>query len=216
MALVPFRAPGHGKTRLATRDRAGVRGLTPAERAALAAAMLSDVAAALTGAPVDQLVVAASDAAAATAASALGLAVVVDPPAAAGLDHALDAAARRTVQEGTLLVVAADLPCLQPAEVEAVLTVRGAVVVAPTTDGGTGGLLRRPPTAVPTAYGPRSAERHLALAAARGLPAARVELDGFRHDVDTWADLAALHQRRPGPATAAFLDRIAGRLTATA
>ncbi|MDQ3931665.1 MAG: hypothetical protein M3252_02360, partial [Actinomycetota bacterium] len=71
VALVPLRTPGTGKTRLGgggTGGRPGRAGqmLSPEERAALAAAMLADVAAALRCVPIDRVVVAASGPEAAT------------------------------------------------------------------------------------------------------------------------------------------------------
>lgn len=185
VALVPLRAPGAGKSRLAGE-------LSPEGRAALAGAMLADVTTALADAPVDRVVVAADGPAAVAAASALGLESVADPPRVAGLDTALAAAAAQLGHVGTLLVVAADLPWLRPVEITAVLETDAEVVVAPTSDGGTGGLLRRPADACPTAYGVGSARRHLTLADAAGRSSAQVHLPGFAQDVDVAADLVRL------------------------
>lgn len=204
VALVPLRAPGAGKTRLAA-------WLSAEQRAALAGAMLADVCAALRASPVDEVVVVAGGEAAVAAASALGLAVIADPPGRSGLDAALQLAQRQLPSDVDLLVVTADLPCLQPDDVHAVLAADGEVVVAPTDDGGTGGLLRRPASAMPTAYGPASARRHVTEARRRGLTAATVRSPGFAVDVDTVTDLAALATRPLGPATAALLagwDRV--------
>lgn len=198
VALVPLRSPGHGKTRLAdVLDRD--------ERAALSSAMLADVVAALRAGPVDRIVVAAAGRGAAGAARDLGVEVLVDPPAAPGLDAALAAAATSLPRRGTLLVVMADLPRLRPTDVTAVLAIGAPVVVAATTDGGTGGLLRRPPGVISTAYGRGSASHHCTLARRAGTPPYAVDLPGFRHDVDTWRDLSALRPEDVGPATAAFL-----------
>lgn len=208
VALVPLRSPGLGKTRLAAT-------LTPEERAALAGAMLADVVAALRGSRIGRLVVAASGAAAAAAASAVGAEVLPDPtavaerPARQRLDAAVAAATLRLAGAGTLLIVAADLPHLRASDVDAVLACDAEVVVAPTRDGGTGGLVRRPPNVCGTAYGPRSAARHLALARAAGLRATHVDAAGFAHDVDVEGDLG--RSRRDdalpplGPRTAALL-----------
>jgi 2-phospho-L-lactate/phosphoenolpyruvate guanylyltransferase len=204
VALVPLRSPGVGKSRLAGT-------LTIEERAALAGAMLADVSAALRAAPVDRLVVAAGGPAAVAAASALGLETLPDPTGVRGLDGALAAAAARLGPVRTLLVVAADLPCLSTAEVEQLLAVDAEVVVAPTTDGGTGGLLRRPPDACPTGYGPGSARRHLAFARSAGRRGAELHLPGFAHDVDVAADLTRLtDEARPtlGARTAALLEQL--------
>jgi 2-phospho-L-lactate/phosphoenolpyruvate guanylyltransferase len=203
-ALVPLRAPGVGKSRLA-----GTLSVT--DRAALAGAMLADVAAALAGAPVERTVVAAGGPAAVAAASALGLETLPDAAGTRSLDGALAGAAARLGRVGTLLVVAADLPHLTAADVAALLEVDAEVAVAPTADGGTGGLLRRPADACGTAYGPGSARAHIALARAAGRRTAEVVLPGFTYDVDVAADLAALRGRhRPpiGPRTAAVLAEL--------
>jgi 2-phospho-L-lactate guanylyltransferase len=204
VALVPLRAPGAGKSRLAGT-------LSVEERAALAGAMLADVAAALHASPVDRIVVAAGGPAAVAAGSALGLETLADPVGAGGLDRALAAAAARLGPIGALLVVAGDLPYLSPDDVTRVLVADAEVTVAPTLDGGTGGLLRRPPGACSTAYGVGSAQRHLALARTAGRTTARITAPGFAHDVDVAADLAALgRQGRPplGRRTAAVLDQL--------
>lgn len=201
LALVPVRSPGEGKTRLASE-------LTREERAALSGAMLADVTAALAASRVARIVVVAGGAPAAAAASALGLDVLLDPPTVRSLDAALAAAAARIGSVPSSVVVAADLPCLTPADVDALLDSAGDVAVAPTDDGGTGGLLRRPGDAIATAYGRDSAERHLTTAREAGLRTERIHRAGFAADVDTWADLLALPPDGVGAATAAFLRAI--------
>jgi 2-phospho-L-lactate/phosphoenolpyruvate guanylyltransferase len=192
--LVPLRSPGRGKTRLAEH-------LSPAARASLAGAMLSDVAAALADAAIDELVVVAGGQAAAAAAAALGLDALIDPPEVATLDGALRAATGRIGPRPELLVVAADLPRLTAGDLAAVRADAADVVVAPTVDGGTGVLLRRPADVVPTRYGVGSAARHLALARRAGVTASTVRRAGAAYDVDTLADLTALRDAPVGPAT---------------
>lgn len=211
VALVPLRSPGVGKTRLAG-------ALTIEQRAALSGAMLADVLTALSASPVDRVVVAASGPAAAAAASALGVEVLADPtdvattsPPARRLDAAIAAAAARLGPVTTLLVVAADLPHLTATDIGTIVAADAEVVVAPTFDGGTGGLLRRPPDAISTAYGPGSAHRHLAAGRAAGRATCAVTLPGFTYDVDLATDLARL--QRPGgaplgPRTSAVLDQV--------
>lgn len=197
IALVPTRSPGAGKTRLAP-------GLDAEQRAALGTAMLGDVLAALGASPVDRVVVAAAGPRAATAAGALGVEVLRDPPGSGGLDGAVAAAVAR-LPRAAVLVVMADLPCLTPTDVASLVRSPATVVIAPTEDGGTGGLLRRPAQAMETAYGPGSGLRHERLAAAHGLTTDTVSLAGFAHDVDTWEDLEHLEPARVGPRTSAFL-----------
>ncbi len=198
VSLVPMRSPGIGKTRLAP-------SLGAAERAGLAKAMLADVAAALDAAPVDRIVVVAGGRAAAEVATSLGLDAVLDPPGSRDLNDALAAAGASLGGVDRVLVAAADLPRLSPSDVAAVLDVDAAVVVAPTDDGGTGGLVRRPPDVVPTSYGPGSAARHVAAAQAHGLEVVTLRTPGFAVDVDTIDDLAALSGQPVGPATARWI-----------
>jgi 2-phospho-L-lactate/phosphoenolpyruvate guanylyltransferase len=196
--LVPLRSPGRGKTRLAPR-------LSPAARASLAGAMLADVAAALAAAAFDEVVVVAGGPAAAAAAAALGLDALIDPPDVASLDGALGAAAARLGPRPELLVVAADLPRLTADDLAAVRAADAAVVVAPTIDGGTGVLVRRPGGVVATRYGVGSGSRHVALARQTGVSAAVVHRAGTAYDVDTVADLTALRDAPVGPATRRLL-----------
>jgi 2-phospho-L-lactate guanylyltransferase (CobY/MobA/RfbA family) len=83
--------------------------------------------------------------------------------------------------------------------------------VAPTRDGGTGGLLRRPGDVIATRYGGASGLRHLRLAQQAGVSTARVDLPGFAHDVDTWADVADLRDAPVGQATAAVIASLPSR-----
>lgn len=155
--------------------------------------MLADVAAALASSSIDDVLVVAAGREACLAAEAVGLAWVADPPDVRGLDAALAAAGAGLPDRTASLVVAADLPRLTGADVDAVLAVDHEVVVAPSAGGGTGGLLRRPHRRISTAYGADSAARHLALARAAGATHALVQRAGFLHDVDTAGDLTALH-----------------------
>lgn len=197
VALVPARSPGPGKSRLAPE-------LDVEQRAALGTAMLGDVVTALAASPVDRVVVAASGRQAAEAAGALGVEVLRDPPDTTGLDAAVAAAVSR-LPGAAVLVVMSDLPCLTPTDVAALVRSRATVVIAPTEDGGTGGLLRRPAGVMPTAYGPGSGDRHARLAMDRDLTAEILRLPGFSHDLDTWEDLVALDPGRVGPRTGEFV-----------
>jgi 2-phospho-L-lactate/phosphoenolpyruvate guanylyltransferase len=198
-AIVPLRTDG--KTRLSSV-------LDAEQRACLAEAMLSDVVGALVGAGIQRVLVAAEGHRAIAAAEHLGLEAVADEPGTGGLDAALRNARPRVAGTSSLLVVAADLPRLTAAEVRSLLARHAPVVVAPTHDGGTGGLLRRPPDVIGTAYGRGSAQRHLDLAHAVGLPAEIVHAEGFARDVDTDDDLAALRVGVAGPATTRLLDTL--------
>ncbi len=202
-AIVPLRRPGVGKTRLSS-------ALGPDERAELTIAMFGDVVAALQASSVDHLLVAADGPAAGAVAAGVDVRVVLDPPDVHDLDDALAAATRGVPASHDVVVVPADLPRLTAADIDALLAADGQVVVAPTTAGGTGGLLRRAGARIPTAFGPGSAARHRRRAADAGLTVSTVGRDGFHHDIDTWTDLAALHAVEFGPRTARVLPRLLG------
>jgi len=76
----------------------------------------------------------------------------------------------------------------------------GPVVIAPSSDErGTNLLLRRPPGAIPSRFGPDSFRRHMETAAERDLPTAVVEREELAFDVDEPGDiLTILEARRPG------------------
>ncbi len=128
-----------------------------------------------------------------SAAVARGLPVDVALEPRRGLARALAHADVMTRDAPATVVIAADLPLLTPADVDAMAAAGGdeaGIVLAPTEDGGTAGLLRRPGGAMPTAYGPGSAALHRALAAEHGLPCVELRRRGFALDVDTPRQLA--------------------------
>lgn len=203
--LVPLRSPGRGKTRLAAV-------LAPDQRAALAAAMLADVLAAVGDLPGAEPVVLAGGPAAVDAARALGVDALADPPGARGIDAAVAAAEVRLGPAACVLVLAADLPRVTSDELHTLVATAAPVVLAPTRDGGTGALLRRPGAVIATAYGPGSAARHLALATGAGVGAEVVHRPGLAADVDHPTDLVTIDPvsgRPVGPATARVLDELA-------
>ena len=106
-----------------------------------------------------------------------------------------------------LLVLPADLPTLSSGDVQQLLEGhRGGVTVCPAAvDGGTNGLLLSPPTVIPFLYGPASAQRHLAAAAAAGVTARAAELSAFARDVDSPDDVRWLLGQRVACATLAWL-----------
>ncbi len=91
-----------------------------------------------------------------------------------------------------------DCPLLDPAELDGALgrAREGRVGVIEDRHGsGTNGLVLAPPDAISPAFGPGSRERHLELAAARGLEGAIEELPSLALDLDTPDDLEELRSR---------------------
>lgn len=190
VAVVPLKALDRAKGRLATT-------LDPGGRRTLACWMFDRVLdACLDAAAVRGVLVVAGDEAAAARGRARGVEVLLEPRD--GLPAALAAADAATTGEAATIVVAADLPLAEPADVDAVCgagTVAPCVVVTPTHDGGTGALLRRPPDAIPTAYGRGSADAHLRLADAAGIRARRLDVVRLGLDVDTAVELGEAADR---------------------
>lgn len=182
-AIVPLKALDRAKGRLA-------EDLDGPSRQRLSRWMFERVAAALqvTRAVTGVLVV-VGDADGAALAAAHGFATLREPRP--GLDAALGAADSATAGVPATLVVAADLPLVRGGDLDAVCSAGGTapVVVAPTRDGGTGALYRRPAGIIRTAYGSGSARAHLDAAAAAGVHGLRLDVAGLALDVDTAAAL---------------------------
>lgn len=179
-------------------------GALPAERrSGLAAAMALDTCLALVGAGLRLLVV-SDEPLLPTRWGAAGVPVQVVPDPGTGLNGALaagDAEARRTGAT-TVLAVVADLPCLEPGAVSALLAATGSGpgrwFVPDETGVGTTVLLARDRALDPRFEG-ASAERHrLSGAVPLGAPA------GARHDVDDEVSLREALGLGVGPSTAAW------------
>lgn len=108
-----------------------------------------------------------------------------------GLNPALDEARADAVARGAaaVLVLHADLPHLQAAEIAAMIHMlppSPAAVIAPDyTGSGTNALLVAPPDTFPFHFGPGSFARHVAAAEQRGLPYAVARMPGIAGDIDT-------------------------------
>ncbi len=204
-ALVPVKRLDHAKSRLS-----GV--LDPAERRALAKAMLYDVLAALAGVGglAGILVVTADPEAAATATS-FGATVLAEPEEE-GLNAAIAHGMAWLEERGKsgVLVVPADIPFVTRPEIRAVLAAlrSSAVVAVPATrDGGTNILAVRPPAMLTPAFGQDSLARHLAAARTVGAEPRILSLNGAGHDIDVAADLQFGDCEGPASRTRARLGR---------
>jgi 2-phospho-L-lactate guanylyltransferase len=211
-AVLPVKSFARAKRRLG--DAVGGE-----DREQLAAAMVSDVLAALTAVPqIDDVVVVTSEPRAAQAAERAGAAVIADPEEAgqsAAAGRGIDAALARGASRA--LLVPGDCPTVDPAEVAQLLARTPAdpsVVIVPDRHGsGTNALLITPPDAVAPSFGAGSFARHAALARAAGATVKVCDLPSLGLDVDTPDDLGALRSAldaRPQAAarTRAVLDRL--------
>ncbi|MGH7119375.1 MAG: 2-phospho-L-lactate guanylyltransferase [Acetobacteraceae bacterium] len=189
VALVPVRGFQVGKQRLALV-------LSAAERRDLVRAMLEDVLAALARVHrVALIAVVSADGAVARVAEGAHAIVLPDAPGG-GLNPSLQAAlawVAATCPDHIAMVVAADLPALTPARLEAgVLASTADVVIARSLDGGTNLLLQQPPVRLAPAFGAGSSARHRDSATRAGLSTAVLDDPLLARDLDVPADLAAI------------------------
>jgi len=166
-----------------------LRPLPEEARAALAEAMLADVLAAC---------------------EAVGSSTIVAREGDQGeaVENAL-----RGVESGPILVVNADLPCVKPRDLLALLGAQpeGGLALVEAEDGTTNALALAAPHLFAPVYGPGSAERFRARAARLEIPVVAAEIPNLVDDVDTLADLEHLEPRL-GPHTAAAFGQLQARL----
>ena len=119
------------------------------------------------------------------------------------------ATALRGVESGPILIVNADLPCVQARDLLALLGALpgGGLAVVEAEDRTTNALALAAAHLFAPLYGPGSAERFRARAARLGVPFVTVEIPNLAEDVDTLADLERLEDRL-GPRTAAELGQL--------
>jgi 2-phospho-L-lactate/phosphoenolpyruvate guanylyltransferase len=169
--------------------------LDPGARAGLTLYMMGRVVAAIREAGIEDVCVVSPDRIVLNEAQRRGATPLVQE--SRGLNPALEEGRRRALDLGahTLLVLPADLPLLDAADVRAVLEAAedSPVVIAP--DGarsGTNALLIRPPEVLPYSFGPDSFDAHLVAARTRSLDFRVCERPHLAFDLDTAGDLARL------------------------
>lgn len=191
MILVPVKNLESAKQRLAPV-------LDPAERLALAEAMLCDVLYALSACSRrDEVALVTSDGRARRLAADLRFHVIEDA-VNRGESEAIAMATRVCVERGATytLVLPGDIPLITVDEVEAIFTAASeniGTVLAPSASGrGSNAVLRRPADLFPLRFGNDSFPPHLAAARATGHPVTVLPLPGVGLDVDDPADLVTL------------------------
>ena len=186
-AVVPVKSLDAAKSRLAPR-----LGLDNARQLSLT--MLADVLEALLAVPeVDRVAVTTSDAEVGDAATAAGAEVLLreDP----GLNPSIEAAAAELLPdpENALLVLRGDVAgaCTDDLSRFIRSSPRRGVGLAPSRDGGTSALLRRPRDIIPAGFGRESAKRHREYAESAGAQLREMPLPSLSLDLDAPEDLDA-------------------------
>ncbi len=180
--VIPF-AGVEGKTRLHTSRRA---------RRELSLAMLGDVLAAALSTGTVRVVTA--DAEGGELAGELGASVVADPGGGQG---SAVAAGLASLEPGAILIVNADVPCVLPDDLRALLaaTPAGGIALVEALDGTTNALSISAPDVFAPLYGRDSAVRFQARARELGLEPVSAAIPNLADDVDTVEDLRRLHLR---------------------
>ncbi len=183
---IPVKSLSRAKSRLS-------RDLTPLERGALTLAMLEDVLDAALAVHGWETWVVSPDEAVLEIAARRGARSMTEtkPPLSSAIRQVeVDAKARNV---DALAILPGDLPLLTAGALTEALHTLGPVVIARSGDDiGTNLLLRRPPRAIPSRFGPESFRRHLELATARGLPAAVIDRRELGFDLDLPGDILTL------------------------
>jgi 2-phospho-L-lactate/phosphoenolpyruvate guanylyltransferase len=202
VAAVPVKDLVNAKQRL-------VPALGPAERRALARAMLADVLEAMVAALPESVVVITTDAEVRALAGAAGVECWAES-ANRGHTAAVAFAQEQALARGAerFLTIPGDVPCVTADEAGALLAALepGGVVFVPSRSGlGTNAALLAPPGAMRLTFGEPSFANHLAAARAAGLQPRVLELPGIGLDVDAPDDLPVLLERGPHTRSARLL-----------
>lgn len=205
--LIPVKDLSRAKQRLAPVLSAG-------DRQELAQAMFEDVCTAAAAARgLDRVFLVSSYAPALEKARALGWEIIRESEQhseSASVDYASRHCAARGVE--SLLRLPIDIPLVHAVDIELMFTKLSpapSAVICPSRAGtGTNALLRRPPGAFPSHFGPGSFKRHLREASRRGVRCTIVHNPRLAMDVDEGEDLQALASRiNPRTATGRWLLR---------
>jgi len=187
-ALVPVKAFERGKSRLSS-------ALAEADRAAFARGLLEHVLDTLLASRLEGILVATDSLEVAETAQKRAARICWDPPNASSLAAVVDRALAELSGLGarSALVLMADLPAIEPNDIQSVLAQLADhdVVVVPAGDGfHTNALVLSPPTCLRTAFGRAdSLQAHLAASRSANLRTAVFDHPRLAFDVDGPADL---------------------------
>ena len=189
VAVLPVKDFSRAKQRLRP-------GLDPQSRRDLAEAMLLDVLETLGATALEEVIVVSAGARARQIAHAYGGSAIEDREQGHNVAAAQGVRAARALGAQRVLLVPADCPAADPAEVDELLArpiTSPSVLIVPDRHGtGTNALLLTPPDAIAPSFGPDSCERHVQHARAQHIAAEVVEVPSLALDIDTPEDLGAL------------------------
>lgn len=184
--LIPIRSPHRAKTRLAST-------MNDNERAAIVGALITDALELATSCTELRWFVITDDDGVERSATEAGVECLRDD--GQGLNEAISSAVSQLEDASALLVVPMDVPLVTCNDVRSILEVAETsdmVIVPSIGDGGTNGLLLRPPGAIPPAFGENSLERHVSIGESHGLRTTVLPLSAFAVDLDSSEDIPRL------------------------
>ncbi len=201
-ALIPFKPLSEAKSRLASI-------LPPADRRALALAMLDDVLTALERSQrITQIIVTASDAAAQALVQSRNIEFIND--ASTGLNQAIQQVVTLREFTSPLLIMHADLPLVEEDDIDEFVTMMpsGGVALAGSHDGGTTAAICAVPQRMRWSFGEQSLERHLAAARSVNIPVRSIREGPITFDIDRPVDLYRLLLDPGGRQTGRLLGKL--------
>ncbi|MGH9734100.1 MAG: 2-phospho-L-lactate guanylyltransferase [Candidatus Acidiferrales bacterium] len=192
--LIPVKRFCESKKRLGSH-------LSQSNRATLAEAMLCDFFQVVANVKeVTRIFVVSNERIALEKARAMGWTTLIEREQRSESDS-VDAASRYCAARGVkaLLRLPIDIPLAQAQDIDAIFAHMGtppSAVIVPSRDGmGTNALLRQPPTAFPSRFGPNSFEKHLAEAQQRSVHVHVLRNTRIELDVDEMEDFIELRGR---------------------
>lgn len=184
--------------------------LNEEQRETLVLTMIEDMLAALARVDaIDHIYVVTPTTAIAERVRELGATPLVEPKSY-GLNAAFELARYRISDrdpDGQLMLFPGDLPLLDPAEMDELITSfqPDELVFVATDDGGTGALLLPVQAQFKFCFGPNSAARHREAATIAGLKPIAFTAPSLAFDIDTWEDIKDLCRQRGDSQTAQYL-----------
>ncbi|MCY3541578.1 MAG: 2-phospho-L-lactate guanylyltransferase [Gammaproteobacteria bacterium] len=198
-AIVPYKEPPFGKSRLSNR-------LTPSQRTVLAATMLDIVVEALLRAKHVQGILLVSDSTN-LAEFTLKENIIILETQTTNLRDAVTQASRfasKQLRCPTTFIVPADLPLISPEDIDFAVTQHEQVTIIPDARlKGTNGIIATPPNAFEFVFNGQSYQHHQHNAQVAGLHPKSLQIETFSYDVDTFDDLMLVIQMSPDSRTAA-------------
>lgn len=198
-AIVPYKEPPFGKSRLSNR-------LTPSQRTELASTMLENVVDALSQAEHVRGILLVSESTNLVEFVSKENVIILETQTTNLRDAVTKASqfACKQLKCPTTFIVPADLPLISSKDIDFAITQHERVTIIPDARlKGTNGIITTPPNAFEYVFNGQSYHQHRHNAQVAGLNPNSLQIEAFSYDVDTFDDLMMIIQLRPESRTAA-------------